>query len=141
MNLSVIEKKRLRKKILIIDDCISSVQLISNILEYYDCDTSMAFDGEDSIPFLYNQKFDLVILDWKMPQLGGRDTLLAMDHLLSRNQFRRISKPIPYLIFTGTNEEDLDIPECDHFSYHGLLHKNWSLPSLLKTFNAVIRTL
>ena len=79
-------EKQQPTRVLIIDDSLESVRLMSHILDHYKCETTMAFDGQDAIPLLVHRHYDLIVLDWQMPQLGGRDTLLLMDRLLTEKK-------------------------------------------------------
>lgn len=133
-------EKQHSARVLVIDDNLDSVKLMSHILDHYKCDVTMAFDGQDAIPLLINRQFDLVILDWQMPQMGGRDTLLLMDRLLSEKGVK-VRKPIPVVIYTGHSEEELDLPLIKHFAYTGFINKKQSFSSMMRSFNFILRSL
>ncbi|AHI06103.1 putative PilL protein [Bdellovibrio bacteriovorus W] len=133
-------EKQHSARVLVIDDNLDSVKLMSHILDHYKCDVTMAFDGQDAIPLLINRQFDLVILDWQMPQMGGRDTLLLMDRLLNEKGVK-VRKPIPVVIYTGHSEEELDLPLIKHFAYTGFINKKQSFSSMMRSFNFILRSL
>lgn len=133
-------EKQHSARVLVIDDNLDSVKLMSHILDHYKCDVTMAFDGQDAIPLLINRQFDLVILDWQMPQMGGRDTLLLMDRLLSEKGVK-VRNPIPVVIYTGHSEEELDLPLIKHFAYTGFINKKQSFSSMMRSFNFILRSL
>lgn len=130
-------------RVLVIDDSLDSVKLMSHILDHYKCDVTMAFDGQDSIPLLVNKQFDLVVLDWQMPQMGGRDTLMLMDRLLSENKTspRKGKKPIPVVIYSSHSEEELDLPLVGNFKYIGFISKNQAFSSMMRSFNFILRSI
>ncbi len=128
-------------RVLVIDDSLDSVKLMSHILDHYKCDVTMAFDGQDAIPLLANKFYDLVVLDWQMPQMGGRETLLLMDRLLTEKKIHKIRKPLPVVIYTGHSEEELDLPLVRNFSYLGFINKRQPFSSMLKSFNAILRSI
>jgi len=129
-------------RVLVIDDSLDSVKLMSHILDHYKCDVTMAFDGQDSIPLLVNKHYDLVVLDWQMPQMGGRDTLMLMDRLLSENKAaRKGKKAIPVVIYSGHPEEELDLPLVSNFNYLGFISKNQAFSSMMRSFNFILRSL
>ncbi|MEK2645656.1 response regulator [Bdellovibrio sp. BCCA] len=128
-------------RVLVIDDSLDSVKLMSHILDHYKCDVTMAFDGQDAIPLLVNRQFDLVILDWQMPQMGGRDTLLLMDRLLTEKKIHRIRKAIPVVIYTGHSEEELELPLVRHFTYMGFINKRQAFSSMMRSFNFILRSI
>ncbi|GEM_PF-1371578 len=134
-----LEKHRAHR-VLVIDDSLDSVKLMSHILDHYKCDVTMAFDGQDAIPLLVNKHFDLVVLDWQMPQMGGRDTLLLMDRLLTERKVHKLRKPIPVVIYTGYTEEELDLPLVRNFTYTGFINKRQAFSSMLRSFNFILRS-
>lgn len=127
-------------RVLVIDDSLDSVKLMNHILDHYKCDVTMAFDGQDSIPLLVNKNFDLIVLDWQMPQMGGRDTLLLMDRLLSERKVK-FKKPTPVVIYTGHSEEELDLPLVKNFTYMGFINKQQPFSSMMRSFNYILRSI
>ncbi|NUN05975.1 MAG: response regulator [Bdellovibrio sp.] len=139
-NMTNLEKQH-SARVLVIDDSLDSVKLMSHILDHYKCDVTMAFDGQDAIPLLVNKPFDLIVLDWQMPQMGGRDTLMLMDRLLSERKIHKIRRPIPVVIYTGHSEEELDLPLVKHFTYTGFINKRQAFSSMLRSFNFILRSI
>ncbi len=139
-NMTNLEKQH-SARVLVIDDSLDSVKLMSHILDHYKCEVTMAFDGQDAIPLLVNKPFDLIVLDWQMPQMGGRDTLMLMDRLLSERKVHKIRRPIPVVIYTGHSEEELDLPLVKHFTYTGFINKRQAFSSMLRSFNFILRSI
>ncbi|UYL07897.1 response regulator [Bdellovibrio sp. SKB1291214] len=135
-----LEKQRI-PRVLVIDDSLDSVKLMSHILDHYKCDVTMAFDGQDAIPLLASKPYDLVVLDWQMPQMGGRDTLLLMDRLLTEKKVNKIKKTIPVVIYTGHSEEELDLPLVRNFSYLGFINKRQAFSSMMRSFNFILKSI
>ena len=129
------------KKVLVVDDCLGSLKRLSAVFDRLGCDVTMAFDGQDAIPLLINRQFDLVILDWQMPQMGGRETLLLMDRLMHENKQHKNRRPIPVVIYTGHSEEELELPLVKHFSYTGFINKRQAFSSMLRSFNFILRAI
>lgn len=133
-------QKQFSKNILVIDDSIDSIRIMSHILDQYKCDVTMSFDGEDAIPLLIANHYDLVILDWQMPQMGGRETLLLMDRLMDEKKFRP-RFPIPVVIYTGTERELLDLPHVAHFEYVGFISKDQPYRQMLTNIQSVLKSI
>ncbi len=121
------------RKVLVVDDSVESVQLMMRLLDHYHCAVTMAFDGQDAIPLLVNENFDLVILDWQMPQMGGRETLVMMDKLISEHKVRKDRK-IPVVIFSGQSEEELQVPDCQSFTSCGFISKVQPYSEMIRHF-------
>ena len=122
-----------RQKVLVIDDNLDSVKLMTHILDQQKCDIAMAFDGEDSIPLLARESFDLVVIDWNMPVMNGRETLLMLDRLLDQRTIRlRGHNKLPIIIYSAHEDRDLDLPHCEHLEIIGYIHKQQSFSSIMK---------
>lgn len=70
----------MRKKVLLIDDQVLDVALTRQAL--HDCkiehEIIAAFDGFEGLTQLTSQRFDVVILDLKMPRVDGFEVLAQM---------------------------------------------------------------
>lgn len=64
-----------RHKILIVDDEEEARSLLTELLGKERYDVATAADGDDAIALLEKQKFDLILLDIKMPHVSGFEVL------------------------------------------------------------------
>ncbi len=69
-------------KILIVDDEKSIRNTLREILEYENYEVEEAADGKEAMDFLKKGKYDLVLLDIKMPKMDGMEVL---DKSLAQN--------------------------------------------------------
>ncbi|MCP4622125.1 MAG: response regulator [bacterium] len=62
-------------KVLVVDDNVTSREILQNILESFSFEVTLAASGEEGISELENadrdKPFELVIMDWKMPEMDG----------------------------------------------------------------------
>ena len=66
-------------RILIVDDSIAMRRVEKNMLiEWGFSDIVEATDGAHALKLVAAAKFDLILLDWKMPVLSGLDTLKSL---------------------------------------------------------------
>lgn len=80
-------------RVLLVDDCDISLELLSNCLESFDVDNVvLAHDGEDALEQFGQQEFDLVVADWEMPNLNGLALL---------KEIRRQDQCIPVIMVTA----------------------------------------
>lgn len=86
----------MKKNILIVDDESSIVTLIQYNLEQAGFQTSSAYDGEEALQKVFNEKPDLIILDWMLPKLDGMEVC---------KQLRQQKIMTPILMLTAKDEE------------------------------------
>ena len=86
-------------KILLVDDDIMSLKVTIQILERNGYLVWFALNGNDALELLEEEKFDLVILDLFMPEMGGMDLL---DTLRRTKQFH-----IPIIVLSRTHASEI----------------------------------
>ena len=62
-----------KKKVLIVDDEEDIRTLIKNLLENEGYDVSAARNGKECLAELRKKKFDLILIDFFMPRMSGRE--------------------------------------------------------------------
>jgi two-component system chemotaxis response regulator CheY len=84
------------KTILVVDDSRIMRNIVKNTfsLMKIPCQFVEAANGRDALQFVMNQKIDLVLLDWNMPQLSGIDFLKT---LRAKEEY----KDIPVIMVTS----------------------------------------
>jgi predicted ATPase/signal transduction histidine kinase/CheY-like chemotaxis protein/HPt (histidine-containing phosphotransfer) domain-containing protein len=78
------------KKILIIDDSEISLEILEEYLENIGVKTEKAMSGEEGIKKIKENKFDMIIIDWNMPELNGIDTIKKIRNEFSPNDIPSI---------------------------------------------------
>lgn len=77
------EKKLDNIKVLAVDDEDSVRELYDTVLSGEGCEVQTALDGRTAMDMLGKEKYDLVLLDLKMPDYEGTDVLKRMKDRLS----------------------------------------------------------
>jgi len=85
------------KTILMIDDTISNLDMVSDFLIDYDVITSLS--GQDAIEILNEEEIDLILLDIMMPDMNGYEVCTQL-----KNNPR--TKDIPIIFLTSKSDED-----------------------------------
>ena len=68
------------KRILVVDDELANLRMLSNVLSHQGYETAVAKDGLEALDLLAQSRFDLVISDVKMP---GMDGVALARHIVS----------------------------------------------------------
>lgn len=83
------------KKILIIDDEFGMIEELRDLLEDEGYKIDVAFDGIDGVEKFRRDRFNLVLLDIKMPKMDGVE---------ANRKIKQINPMVPVIIITGSFE-------------------------------------
>jgi two-component system, NarL family, sensor histidine kinase EvgS len=82
-------------KILLVDDVFANRELIKTYLHEYNLNIIEAENGEQALEKIKTDKYDLLLLDWRMPGIDGEE----VSKILKENEN---TKDIPIIIFTAS---------------------------------------
>lgn len=117
------------KKIVVIDDSKVQLRALSELMKNkYEVVT--AASGHDGIEILKQDGADLVLLDYTMPGLDGKDTLKIL-------QKHEETKDIPVIFITGDNDKE-DVVEALKLHPQGYLLKPVKPERLFQAIEAVL---
>ncbi|MBD3257326.1 response regulator [candidate division GN15 bacterium] len=110
-------------KLLIVDDEEEFLESIAKRLEMRDFDVRTATRGAQAVDIARKEKFDLALLDLKMPEMDGKQVLeiLKKEH-----------KHLEVIILTGHGSVDSAV-DCTKLGAFGYLPKPYELDKLLET--------
>jgi DNA-binding NtrC family response regulator len=110
-------------RLLIVDDEARFLAAIAQRLIMRGFDVQTASDGQSAIDIARREKFDLALLDLKMPGMNGRQVLEILKHE---------HKHIEVVILTGHGSLDSAV-ECTKLGAFGYLPKPYELDNLIET--------
>lgn len=90
-------EERQRPRILIADDNVQNVELLEVFLEELDCEVITAYDGEETLHAIREQKPDLILLDIMMPRISGFEICRQIKEDPE-------TRSLPVLMVTALNE-------------------------------------
>lgn len=75
------------KKVLIVDDCSSWLGILDHLMHSFGLDVQLAQSGKEAIEILKNnsKEFDLILVDWNMPEMDGIATCKIIENELNIN--------------------------------------------------------
>lgn len=124
----------MRPKILIIEDELSLVELISYNLKKNGYDVDVANDGEAALDKIFGDvKYDLVLLDWMLPHISGLE-------LCRRIRKDKSTKNIPLIMITAKGEEEDKIRAFEN-EIDDYITKPFSINELVARVKAVLKRL
>ncbi len=88
-----------RKRALIADDSEMNAVLLSEMIDSYDFDCDIAFDGKEALKYARKNSYDVIFLDHLMPVMDGIEALKAM-------KAEKLQKGVPVIMVTANDSED-----------------------------------
>lgn len=97
-------------KILIVDDSVTTRELLKNILNHWGYGYEMVKNPKEAFEILYKENFDLILTDMEMPEMDGG---MFVKELKNTPKF----KNIPVIIISSYDTEQMarDMPDVDSF--------------------------
>lgn len=117
-----------RKRVLVIDDEPTSVNLLKRIFMSNGFNVSGAFSGQEALKKLTNVHPSLVILDLLMPEMTGEDTLTAIRQVMN----------VPVIVLSAVDEK-AKIVKMLQSGVDDYITKPFDEVELLARVNAVLR--
>lgn len=107
-------------KILIVDDSMTTRELLKNILMHWDYSFEMVTNPREAFELLYKENFDLILSDMEMPEMDGK---MFVKELKSHQKFKKI----PVVIISSYDIETLEreIPDAAGFIRKGAFNQNY----------------
>ena len=109
-------------KLLIVDDEVQFLNALARRLELRGFMVTKATNGAEAIQAAGSHKFDLALLDLKMPGIDGTEVLRLL---------RKEHKYLEVIILTGHGSLDLAV-ECTKLGAYGYVPKPYELEQLIK---------
>jgi len=109
-------------KLLIVDDEVKFLDSIAKRLELRDFDVTKATNGQEAIKATHDDKFDLALLDLKMPGMNGKEVLEII---------KKEHKYLEVIILTGHGSMDSAV-ECTKLGAFSYLPKPYELEKLIE---------
>jgi two-component system alkaline phosphatase synthesis response regulator PhoP len=118
-------------KILVIDDEVHIVELLKFNLEISNYNVDFAYDGLDRYIKAKNDKPDLILLDWMLPNITGIE-------LLKKIRSDKELRQIPVIMLTAKNMENDKIEGLEQGA-DDYITKPFSVKELLARISSVLR--
>jgi len=118
-------------KILVIDDEVHIVELLKFNLEISNYNVDFAYDGLDGYIKAKNDKPDLILLDWMLPNITGIE-------LLKKIRSDKELRQIPVIMLTAKNMENDKIEGLEQGA-DDYITKPFSVKELLARISSVLR--
>jgi len=120
----------MKRRILIVEDDVSLNETLKEFLELSGFDVRSVFDGKTALSSVYENSFDIVLLDVKLPEINGFDVA---------KEIRKFTN-VPIIFITSLDSEK-DIEKGFLSGGDDYIKKPFSLKELKLRIDAVLRRL
>lgn len=117
-----------KRRILIVDDAGPVVVLCVNVLQALGYAVKGANSGEMAVEILRKERFDMMVLDYKMPGLTGFDVFA---------QARALHPGLAVVLVTGHGTTDI-VDEANRLGFAAILLKPFTSDELRSTVDKVL---
>lgn len=128
-------------KVLIVDDDPISVKMMESILGQRGCQTVVVDNGQDAIDEIFEHSYDLIVLDWNMPEMNGLQTIKMLDETADLSSVGIQNKKVPVLIYSASPRSQIVFPKSKTFRKIGYLQKTSTYESIRRTMDLFLGNL
>ena len=118
-------------KILVGEDNLLNQKILTEFIKKWGFEPEIVENGQGILKKLNQQDFDLIILDYKMPEMDGLQTLQYM-----RSDYDEKVNSIPVIVFTGELNETI-LAKFNHLGVKSVLNKPIEPKLLLETIESI----
>jgi len=126
------------KRLLVVDDNAAAREILVTMARSFGLEADSAWDGRQALASIEDndaqaQPFDLVLMDWRMPQMDGLECIRLM-------QLADLAKPPALIVVTaeGSREDALMAAQRQNTMLKAVLAKPISPSTLLEALNSAI---
>jgi len=118
-------------KVLLVDDEQDLLEVLGTRVRSWGYDSMEAPSAQEAIEAVKNNKPDIIVLDYKMPEMDGLDIL---------REVRKISPEIPVIMFTAY-PDDRAMDETENLGVYAFIPKFSAYQDAQATLKSVIDTI
>jgi len=126
-------------RVLIIDDDVNSSMIVSSFFPAETCKIDFAFDGISGVIQLSKCPYDLVILDWHMPFMGGDKVLERIEKLAHKGYYDSHNKNTQVIVYSAESPSAIHVPQITQFEYLGILPKMTPVVNRYQTIREIVK--
>ncbi len=97
------------KKVLIVDDNQAWHEILKNTLNKYAVQIESAFSGKEALFKIkeHNVDYDLILMDWNMPELDGIETTLSINDIYTKDESLMYKSPPTIIMVSAFRQESI----------------------------------
>jgi len=116
-------------RVLIVDDEKQVLDLFTKLLEKEKYAVKTAVSGEEALEMINKEDFDIVLLDIKMPGMGGIEALKRM---------KQAKQNLIVILITALGYDESLIKQCMELGCSGYIGKNVPISQIISNFKLFV---
>ena len=140
MNLS---RTKSQKRILIVDDDKDMLDMLRTMLQTDEnIKIYSAQDPYEAMATMTHQVFDLIILDWNLPNLNGLQTLIETEREFKSDPNIPLewdNKKVRVIVLSANEKSECKTSNTKHFRYSGYVNKAKNIESIVSDLKEYIQ--
>lgn len=126
-------------KLLIVDDSPSSIAPVNLVFLELGCLVDVAFEGHEASNLFLKNEYDLIVLDWGLPDVTGGELIDRMERLVSHgSKDYDLLLKTPIILYTAADLEALPLRGGDSFEVISYWHKPMSFSEISRSANRAL---
>mgnify|MGYP000911737183 FL=1 len=127
-------------EVLVIEDEPAASLVLQKSLQSAGCKVDVSYDGYSGINKLLEKDYELIILDWMLPNMMGNEFLrLADSKIRAQHGANNTREPIPIVICSSKEIDDIQLPIVSSFGYYYYWNKSLPFSTVINSLDDILK--
>ena len=126
--------------VLVIEDEPAASLVLQRSLQSAGCKVDLSFDGYSALNKVVEKDYELIILDWMLLTMNGREFLrLADSRIRAQLGANNAREPIPVVICSSKEIDDIELPIVSSFGYYYYWNKSLPFSTVINSLDTILK--
>ncbi len=127
-------------EVLVVEDEPAASLVLQRSLQSAGCKVDISDDGYSALNKVVDKKYELIILDWCLPTMTGKDFLrLADSRIRAHVGGNNTREPIPVVICSSKEIDDIQLPIVSSFGYYYYWNKSLPFSTVINSLDDILK--
>jgi CheY-like chemotaxis protein len=127
-------------EVLVVEDEPAASLVLQRSLQSTGCKVDTSYDGYSALNKLIEKEYELIVLDWMLPTMTGKEFLrLADSKIRTQLGANNSREPIPVVICSSKEIDDIEIPIVSSFGYYYYWNKSLPFSTVINSLDTILK--
>jgi CheY-like chemotaxis protein len=127
-------------EVLVIEDEPAASLILQKSLQSAGCKVDVSYDGYSALNKLVEKEYELIVLDWMLPMMTGKEFLrLADSKIRTQLGANNSHEPIPVVICSSKEIDDIQLPIVSSFGYYYYWNKGLPFSTVINSLDMILK--